>query len=104
MSFWSSVGALAGLKKSAVDRLWSALTCRRTTDSDRVPCGVTPGWVRPGPGAGLMPLPVARKIRPEPSDISPPPDCQMPPPWLLEPTSVAHIEVSAALVVLTPTT
>ena len=86
-----------GLKKSFAVSEPSPLTCRRITDSARVPGGLVPG-----PGAGETPLPVATMIRPGPSETRPPPDCQMPAMPLLRPASVDHSVVICADVVRTP--
>ena len=69
----SRAGALVGLKKSLADRVPLVLTASRTTDS-----ASWPGGDVPLPLGGEMPLPEVRKIRPDPSDMSPPPLCQMP--------------------------
>ena len=70
----SREGALAGLKKSWADRVPLALTPSRTTDSASWPPGEAPART-----LGETPLPEVKKIRPGPSDIMPPPLCQMPP-------------------------
>jgi hypothetical protein len=72
----SRVGALPGLKKSLAARVPLALTPSRITDSASCPPGELPART-----LGDTPLPEVKKIRPGPSDISPPPLCQMPP-WL----------------------
>ena len=46
---------------------------------------------------------LAKKIRPDPSETSPPPDSQMPAPLLPGPGSSTHMD-SAWVAVLTPTT
>lgn len=98
MSLVSRVGALLGLKKSCADMVPSLLTPRRTTDS-----ASRPGGCEPGPGAGEMPFPVDRNIRPGPSETRPPPLIQTPAMPLAEESSVAH-SVVARLVVFTPRT
>ncbi len=98
VSFWSSVAALLGAKKSCADMVPSLFTPRRTTASASWPGG----W-DPGPGAGEMPLPVESRIRPGPSEARPPPPCQMPAMPLAAESSVAH-RVVARVVVLTPST
>src|SRR4051812_36654288 len=73
-------------------------TANRTTDSDS-----SPGGLVPGAGAGVVPLPVVKMIRPGPSDTNPPPLIQMPALPLLDASSVAH-SFSARVLVLTPAT
>ena len=81
----SSAGALRGLKKSLAVMAPPEPAASRTTASPSWPGGLVPG-----PGGGDTPLPVEMKIRPGPSDISPPPDCQMPPSWPVTPASSVH--------------
>ncbi len=82
----SSLGALAGLKKScALSAPVVAFGCSRTTDS-----ASWPGGLSPGPLAGEMPLPEVKKIRFGPSDMSPPSLCQMPAWSSLTPASSVH--------------
>jgi len=57
----------------------------------------------PLPGAGEMPLPEVTKIRPAPSDITPPPPCQMPASFSLTPDSSVH-SVAFLVVTFTPET
>jgi hypothetical protein len=78
--------ALAGFYLSLGPSL-TAQVCgaSRTTDS-----ASWPGGLPPGPGAGETPLPEVRKIRPGPSDTSPPLLCQMPAWLLVTPASSVH--------------
>jgi hypothetical protein len=64
-----------GAKKSVALSEPSAWTFRRTTDSPRLDGGFVPGA-----GGGAPPLPVLSRMFPEPSEVSPAPDCQMPAP------------------------
>jgi len=92
------VGALAGLKKSAADSAPPAATLSRITEPPS-----SDGGEPPGPGAGETPLPVETKMRPEPSDMRPPPPSQMPAWVSVRPASSVH-SVTAWLEVLTPAT
>src|SRR5215813_5440794 len=94
----SSTDALAGLKKSCAASVPSARTPSRTTDWDKFV-----GGALPGPSAAVTPLPVDRKMRPAPSETSPPPACQMPDMKLFGPLWSDHI-VTCWLVTLTPAT
>ena len=73
-------------------------TASRITDSASCPGGEVPL-----PGAGEMPLPEVTKIRPDPSDITPPPPSQMPASLSLTPDSSVH-RVIALVVTFTPDT
>ena len=80
------MGAFAGLKKSfAVSAPVVGFGASRTVDS-----ASWPGGLLPGPLAGEMPLPEVKKIRPAPSDTSPPWLCQMPAWSSLTPASSVH--------------
>ncbi len=97
-SFWSSVAALLGLKKSCALMLPSPDTASRTTDSDS-----SPGGLEPGAGGGVTPLPVDTRIRPAPSETGAPPLIQIPALPSPEASSVAHSFI-ARVEVFTPTT
>ena len=98
LSLWSRLGALLGLKKSCGFSDPSGCGCSRMTDS-----ASWPGGLLPGPFGGEMPLPEATKIRPDPSDMIPPPLCQMPPFSSLTPFSSAQ-RVVALVEMFTPAT
>src|SRR5215472_16103375 len=83
-SLESRWGAFDGLKKSCGDSVPPEPTDSLITDS-----ASWPGGLLPGPFGGEVPLPEVTKIRPGPSDITPPPLCQMPPASLLTPDSSA---------------
>lgn len=98
-SLESSEGALDGLKKSCgVSAPVVVFGDSLITDS-----ASWPGGLLPGPFGGEMPLPEVTKIRPDPSDMTPPPLCQMPPFSLLTPDSSAQ-RVVAFVAVFTPPT
>ena len=59
--------------------------------------------VEPVGTAGASPLPVLKKIRPEPSDMSPVPACQIPAPPTATEVSVVHIDVWVPELASTPT-
>ena len=89
-SLESSEGALEGLKKSCgVSAPVVGFGDSLITDS-----ASGPGGLLPGPFGGEMPLPEVTKIRPDPSDMTPPPLCQMPPFSLLTPVSSAQRAVA----------
>src|SRR6266516_2138939 len=98
-SLESSDGAFDGLKKSFADSVPSEPTDSRMTDS-----ASWAGGLLPGPFGGEMPLPEATMIRPDPSDMTPPPLCQMPPFLLAPPTSSAQSVVVPGLPTLKPAT
>src|SRR3974390_2467185 len=98
-SILSSQAASNGVKKSSARNDPLGCTLSRTTDSLRSPGGVRPGV---GPVSARCPLPVASRIHPGPSEISGPPDCQMPEPFCPD-TCVVHIVVVRPAVD-TPTT
>src|SRR5215471_7140530 len=81
-SLESRLSALDGLKKSWACSDPSDYGCSQITDSAN-----WPGGLPPGPFGEEMPFPEATKIRPDPSDMIPPPLCQMPPFSLLTPFS-----------------
>src|SRR5215470_18147761 len=95
-SLESRLGALLGLKKSWAFSDPSDCGCSRITDS-----ASWPGGLPPGPFGGEMPLPEATQIRPDPSDMTPPPLCQMPPFSLVTPDSSTQ-RVVALVEVFTP--
>src|SRR5215212_7268975 len=97
-SFWSSIAAFHGLKKSCAEMVPSPATPSRTTD-----CESCCGTGEPGPLGAVTPLPLATKIRPGPSDIRPPPPCQIPDPVLVAPTS-SDQRSTARVLMLTPAT
>src|SRR5437660_6555263 len=85
-----------GEKKLVGFRCPSGCTSRRTTDSARNPSGGLPPGAFPGSPSPfvLSGLAVAKRICRGPSEINPPPDCQIEPPF----SDTAHSAVMCPLV------